>query len=50
MDRRREKEKKRPSQPQVPSTQERRPPYPPQIQPLTQSQTESVGNMSYPLY
>ena len=44
--------KERASQPQFPSTQEKRqhpPPLPPQVQPLTQGQSESMENVSCPL-
>ena len=46
---RQEKRKERATQPQFPSTQEKRHPPPPQVQHLTQSQSESVGNVSCPL-
>ena len=48
-DLRRANGKKRASEPQFPSTQERRHPLPPKIQPLTQSQLELIGNVSFPL-
>ena len=43
------KKKRETSQPQFPSTQEKRHPPPPQVQLLTQSQSESVGNVPCPL-